>query len=143
MKDPCIHSRAVKLFFAVRAHKSHSYVETDCRFIAREDVQHKCGAVVFTGTHLCLTHELSGDASAALVRRHVQRDDIAYPSLFQMFQVQDDKPSERATLFGDHQARFLRLCKPAHCTASKTKGEIKTNDVERVHRIQIINAIRA
>ena len=100
-------------------------------------MQHKRGATLTTRLLLCLMHEPPGDAPATLRRSNIQRDNVAGPSAFHLFKMQDDKTRQHVTLFGYNHARIFRLGKPAHSAAGKAKGALKAKDVERVHSIKI------
>ncbi len=75
--------------------------------------------------------------------RDIQGNDIANAFYAGILEVQNNKAREDSIVyFCDDDSGLFRLGEAPHRAARKAKRSLKANDVERVHCLQVIRAIR-
>jgi len=126
----------------MRLNETTRDVEAGCWLIADEDVEQNSNAAFTKSLSLHLLHQLPSETAASMPWRHIQRDDVTDRSVLGILDIQDDEAHQRIVIFRNHHARFFGLCKAPHRATGKTEGLIEALHIQRMHRVQVIRAIR-
>ena len=142
MKYPRVHSRAIEIHLSIRPEESPPCIEPDSRLIPREDVKRNRYATFTQRLLLHFLHQSARKPSSPIPWRHIQRNDVAHASLPVIFYMQDDEARHCFAFVCDYHARFLRRYKASHGATRKPEGFLKADHIQRVHRSEVIHAIR-
>ena len=111
-------------------------------FIACEDVQYKCSTAFILRQPLRLLYKPTRNTATPALWRHVKSNDVADSFRVDTLHMEDDKTHQRVFVFRNRNTRFRRFCKTAHRTAAEAKRLLEAHHIERMHRVQVIHAVR-
>jgi hypothetical protein len=135
--DEGVEGGAVEGLDTVGAREADAFVEGDSGRVGGVDVEDERGAMLGAGVEFGCSHELRGDAEAAVTGVDIEGHDVAGAAIGCGFDVEDDEAGQDGISGGlevsDENSGVWGFRVAAHRGAREAKGARKAGDVQGVH----------